>query len=181
MKVKKLHDLIDFSQEIITAEKSYNYQPQLTERLDNFLSDFSETTLLEIVLWKTNRYPTITQEIIDDINNIRKDYSEDKAGLLLKKLLELKGFDLPMASTVLRFAVPTKLQIIDQRVYRFITKDEDYLKIPYNIDQKINLYFKYIKRLHKICSEMTIPFSKSDRILYQLDKIHNKDIPLKTS
>ena len=181
MKIKKLHDLNDLSQEIITAEKSYNYQPQLTKRLDNYLSDFSETTLLEIVLWKTNRYPTITQEIIDEINKIRKDYSEDKARLLLKKLLELKGFDLPMASTVLRFAVPTQLQIIDQRVYRFITKNEDYLKIPYNIDQKINLYFKYIQRLHEICSEIAIPFSKSDRILYQLDKIHNKNIPLKTS
>ena len=41
-----------------------------------------------------------------------------------KEILERKGFDFPMASTVLRFAVPDRLQIIDQRVYRFITEEE---------------------------------------------------------
>jgi len=85
-----------------------------------------------------------------------------------------------MASTVLRFAVPDQLQIIDQRVYRFIT-EEDCLKIPYNIDQKIKLYFNYIDQLKSICQQKNIPFFKADRVLYQLDKIHNKDIRLKTS
>ena len=93
----------------------------------------------------------------------------------------MKGYDLPMASTVLRFAVPDELQIIDQRVYRFIKLDKECLNIPYNIDKKVDLYFDYIKQLKIICKDYEIPFSKADRLLYQLDKIYNKDIRLKTS
>jgi len=178
--MKKLKDLTDLIESFSKADTEYNYQPQLTKKLDSHSGDFSEQTLLEIALWKTNRYPTISQDFLDDINDLRKDYSEDKARKLLRKLLELKGFDLPMASTVLRFAVPDKLQIIDQRVYRFIT-EEDYLKIPYNIEQKIMLYFNYINQLKSICQQKNIPFFKADRVLYQLDKIHNKEIRLKTS
>jgi thermostable 8-oxoguanine DNA glycosylase len=178
--MKKLQDLSDLTAAFITADKEYSYQTHLTQKLDSHSGDFSETTLLEIALWKTNRYPTTTQDLLDDINDLRKIYSEQRARNLLLKLLDLKGFDLPMASTVLRFAVPDQLQIIDQRVYRFIT-DKDCLKIPYNVDQKVDLYFNYIERLKNICNDYDIPFSKADRILYQLDKIHNKDIRLKTS
>lgn len=164
------------------ARKSYKYQPLLTEKLDQHEDDFSEMTLLEIVLWKTNRYPMISQDLIDDINDLKKIYSEEKAKALLRKMLnkERKGFDLPMASTVLRFAVPKELQIIDQRVYRFIT-DEPYLKIPYNVEEKITLYFKYIKKLKEVADQMGVKFEESDRILYQLDKDHNGEISLKTS
>lgn len=180
--MKKLQDLSDLTSAFAKADEDYKYQPKLTEKLDKHSGDFSEQTLLEIALWKTNRYPTITQDLLDDINDLRKNYSEEKARKLLRKLLEkeMKGFDLPMASTVLRFAVPEHLQIIDQRVYRFITQ-EDCLKIPYNIQEKIKLYFNYIEQLKSICQEKNIPFFKADRILYQLDKIHNKDIRLKTS
>jgi thermostable 8-oxoguanine DNA glycosylase len=179
--MKKLQDIYNFTEAFIKADKEYNYQPQLTEKLDNLIGDFSEITLLEIALWKTNRYPTITQDLLYDINDLRKTYSYQKARDLLRKLVKLKGFDLPMASTVLRFAVPDMLQIIDQRVYRFITPDEDYLKIPYNIEQKLDLYFNYIDRLKNACRIYSIPFAKADRILYQLDKIYNKGIRLKTS
>lgn len=178
--MKKLNDLTDLTEAFSKAETEYNYQPQLTKKLDSHSGDFSEQTVLEIALWKTNRYPTISQDLLDDINDLRKGYSEDKARELLRKLLELKGFDLPMASTVLRFAVPDQLQIIDQRVYCFIT-EEDCLKIPYNIEQKIELYFNYIDQLKSICQQKNIPFFKADRVLYQLDKIYNKDIRLKTS
>ena len=181
--MKKLNNLSNLTEAFNQADKEYKYQPQLTKKLDAHSGDFSEQTLLEIALWKTNRYPTISQDLLNDINDLRKNYSEEKARNLLQKLLqrEMKGFDLPMASTVLRFAVPDKLQIIDQRVYRFITPDKDCLNIPYNIEKKIDLYFDYIERLKKICKDFDIPFSKADRILYQLDKIHNKNIRLKTS
>ena len=181
--MKKLQDLSDLTEAFNQADTEYKYQPQLTKKLDNHSGDFSEQTLLEIALWKTNRYPTISQDLLNDINCLRKNYSEEKARNLLRHLLqkEMKGFDLHMASTVLRFAVPGKLQIIDQRVYRFITPDKDCLDIPYNIENKIDLYFDYIERLKKICKDFGIPFSKADRILYQLDKTHNKNIPLKTS
>jgi len=111
---------------------------------------------------------------------LRKDYTEEKMVSLLRSLLDLKGFDLPMASTVLRFACPDNLQIIDQRVYRFITPDQESLKIPHNHEEKIKLYLDYLERLRLVCKEYNIPFNKSDRILYQLDKTENKDIKLIT-
>jgi thermostable 8-oxoguanine DNA glycosylase len=86
-----------------------------------------------------------------------------------------------MASTVLRFAVPDKLPIIDQRVYRFITPNENSLKIPHQIEQKIDLYFNYVNRLRSICTQHQIDFKKADRVLYQADKVLNKQIPLRTS
>lgn len=180
--MNKLYDLSNLKEALEKARKDYKYQKKLTDKLDNHSGDFSEQTLLEIALWKTNRYPTITQDLLEDINDLRKNYSEEKASNLLRKLLqkEMKGFNLPMASTVLRFAVPNKLQIIDQRVYRFIT-NKDCLKIPNNIDEKIELYFNYIKQLKKICTDYNIPFLEADRLLYQLDKKLNKKFPLKSS
>lgn len=84
-----------------------------------------------------------------------------------------------MASTVLRFACPNELQIIDQRVYRFITKDADVFKKPYSDEKKVEMYFDYIEQLGKVCKSYGIPFSQSDRILYQLDKKYNGDIPIR--
>lgn len=179
MKLKKIDDISDIQNEIIEAEKKYNYQSDLTQKLDNLTDDFTDKTLLEIVLWKTNRYPKITTEVIILINDLRKNYSEQKARELLRKLLnkEMKGFDLPMASTVLRFAVPTEFQIIDQRVYRLIM-EQDTLKIPYNIDKKIELYFDYLSQLKKTCQQLKISFPLADRILYKIDKEHNKNYNL---
>jgi thermostable 8-oxoguanine DNA glycosylase len=170
---------IDLENLISKADKNYKFQLYLTQKLDNHRGDFTEMTLLEIVLWKTNRYPDITIEILDDINNLRQKFSTEKAKILLRKLLSLKGFDLPMASTVLRFACPDHLQIIDQRVYRFITEGVDDFKKPYNDALKVEMYFSYIEKLKDVCIKYKIPFNKADRIIYQLDKELNADHPIK--
>lgn len=179
---KLLNPSLEWTIKLKEAEVQYSFQSKLTEKLDSHNGDFTEQTLLEIVLWKVNRYPTITDDLLNDINDLRKDFSLEKSKKLLMKLLqkEYKGFDLPMASTVLRFACPEHFQIIDQRVYRLITVDEDSLKIPYNIDKKIELYFNYIEKLKSICNEFNIPFRIVDRVLYQLDKNVNKDFGLTT-
>ncbi len=178
--MKKISDsnLVE-EKKIAQAKSEYKFQEKLTTKLDTIVGDFSEMTLLEIVLWKMNRYPELTTEIIDEINLLRKSYSLAHSKVLLRKLLALKGFDLPMASTVLRFASPEYHQIIDQRVYRFITPEHDELKIPYNKDEKVNFYFIYLENLRKVCKDYNIPFKESDRIIYQLDKIHNSEIPIK--
>jgi thermostable 8-oxoguanine DNA glycosylase len=95
----------------------------------------------------------------------------------LTHLLKLKGFDLPMASTVLRFACPCELQILDKRVYRLIMPDNE-LKIPYAKEKKVEMYFDYIDKLKNISELCNIPFEKSDRIFYQLDKDLNSEIPI---
>lgn len=176
---KIFSDDLNWDELINEADKDYMFQPDLTKKLDNHIGDFTETTLLEIVLWKTNRYPAFTTSVLDEINNLRKSFTIDKAKQLLKKLLRLKGFDLPMASTVLRFACPDHLQIIDQRVYRFITADIHAFKKPYNDDRKIEMYFDYLERLKEVCVKYNIPFYKADRIIYQLDKKLNAEHAIK--
>lgn len=106
-----LQDLVNLSQELVIADIEYKYQSQLTKKLDTHSGNsgyFSVQTLLAITLRKTNRYPTISQELLDDMNDLGKECNKYKTKKLLRKLLRLKDFDLPMASTVLRFAVPKK-------------------------------------------------------------------------
>ena len=179
-KINKIYqEGLDLDRLIPVAEKNYKFQPQLTPKLDNHKGDYTETTLLEIILWKTNRYPELPEGLLKEINELRQEFTEVKARVLLRRLLTLKGFDLPMASTVLRFACPDELQIIDQRVYRFIVDGADTFKKPYNDEVKIEMYFKYLQRLKQVCDQYKIPFSKSDRIIYQLDKELNAEHPIK--
>ena len=176
--MKKIYDTLIDSSIIEEAGKSYKFQSALTIKLDNQVTDFTETTILEIVLWKTNRYPDYNNDLLHSINDLKNNYSIEKAKSVLRTLLNSKGFDLPMASTLLRFACPEQLQIIDQRVYRFIMPNDITLKIPYNIEKKIELYFDYIEYLKIICQKYNIPFRLSDRILYQLDKEINSKFPI---
>lgn len=176
--LKKIFDDQNNSLDFINkTESDYSFQKVLTKELDFIESDSNEMTMLKIILWKTNRYPELKPDTLKIINELRTSYTLDKARTALFHLLELKGFDLPMASTVLRFACPNELQIIDKWVYRFIMP-EDKLKIPYNKTEKVELYFKYIEELKMISRKYNIPFHKSDRILYQLDKNLNTNIPI---
>lgn len=159
------------------AELDYKFQLELTQELDKKIDDFDELTFLKIVLWKTNRYPILESDFINVINDLRKNYTEQKARSALRHLLNLKGFDLPMASAVLRFACPNELQIIDKRVYRMIMP-ENKLKIPLSTERKVHVYFEYIEKLKHVALECNIPFHRSDRILYQLDKNVNYQIPI---
>jgi len=79
-----------------------------------------------------------------------------------------------MASTILRFINPSVFQIIDDRAYRVLFDGEaKYPTKPVKITDKyintsIDIYFKYLNELHRVCSE-ELPFEFADRILYKLD------------
>ena len=88
---------------------------------------------------------------------------------------------MPMASTYLRFKNPDLFQIIDQRVYRVIYGKE--LKLPgsynrANCEEIVSIYFQYLHDLRAKCKELDIPFSQSDRILFNVDSNINKGISL---
>ena len=176
--LKKIFEVQNRTPELLEkAQSNYVFQEELTKQLDAKTDDFDEVTLLKIILWKTNRYPRLEPNTIYIINELRWNYSIDKAKKALSHLLELKGFDLPMASTVLRFACPHELQIIDKRVYRLIMPENE-LKIPYAKEKKIEMYFDYIEKLKNISKECNVPFEKSDRVFYQLDKDLNSEISI---
>ncbi|MCU7619121.1 hypothetical protein NZ698_18230 [Chryseobacterium sp. PBS4-4] len=155
-------------QELLDELPDFKYQKELTEKLDAKKDDFTYETILEIVLWKTNRFPEINDDLILKINELRKGYNENLSDYILMQLLDSRGFDLPMASTFLRFISPNYFQIIDQRVYRILYGQN--LKIPFSKPKKIQLYKKYLTDLKESCITYNIPFSESDRILYLLDK-----------
>lgn len=179
MPIKKIEN----GRELLQEDFKYDYNPELTKELDEKNEDFNQNTINIITLWKVNRYPYLTEDIIRALNKIRNDteYKQEHRDLLLR-LLDCKGLQLPMASTFLRFRNPRLFQIIDQRVYRLLTGTE--LSLPiYNSEKNkkkiCEIYFEYLEALKTKCTELEIPFEKSDRILYNADRRINKDIKLK--
>ncbi|WHI45965.1 hypothetical protein [Microbulbifer sp. VAAF005] len=155
----------------------YNYNPVLTEELDNLDPEcLNNETFFKIVLWKLNRFPYISGDLINtlkEVSNIEPGQHE-QAREIIRSLLKTSGIALPMASTVLRFLNPRAFQIIDDRAYRVLFPgDPKYPTKPLKItegylNKSINIYFNYIDRIHEISSD-TLPFEDADRILYQLD------------
>lgn len=170
---------------LIDADKKYNYQSELTAKLDSGIELFDQETINEIVLWKVNRYATVKGEALRLINNIHSkttELDEDLTRNVLMALLQIKGIQLPMASTILRFRNKNIYQIIDQRVYRIIYQDRRLKLKSYpsdkNLNDQIELYLQYLKDLRTACKHLNIPFFLSDRILFMADRRVNKDIPL---
>ena len=173
--MKTIND-IEITKEHLTNEK-YNFQSELTEKLDLISSDFDQGIVNQIVLWKVNRYAEIDNETLSLINEIDRNdnfINESLTVNILENLLATKGIQLAMASTILRFKNPNVYQIIDQRVYRFIY-GENIPKYFSSIEKQVQLYLDYLQILKNICQEKQINFEQSDRILYQLDKEFNED------
>ncbi|WP_428088096.1 type II toxin-antitoxin system HicA family toxin [Candidatus Thioglobus sp.] len=171
-------------EDLISEDNDFNYQPELTKLIDEYDDDFSQATINEITLWKVNRYPIVNKEVLNSLNKIKKSdekYDLEELKLLVKKLLECHGVQMPMASTYLRFKNPSLFQIIDQRVYRILYGEK--MKLPSSYNEKnrnkiVDIYFKYLSDLKKLCTTLEIDFEQSDRILYNTDKRINKKIKL---
>jgi len=161
--------------------KDYRFQSVLTTKLDkhNFKT-LDRETFYEIVLWKLNRFPIVTEDLLRRLSALKKikPGNHRKSETLLIELLNCEGIALPMASTILRFINPKAFQIIDDRVYRVIMNGgRKYPNKPAKrtgkgfelyLNQSVKTYFNYLDRLHEVCHEK-LPFEKSDRILYLLD------------
>ncbi len=140
---------------------------------------FDRNIINTIALWKVNRYPYLSQTVIERLNDIAEDreYNPEKHKEILIMLLDSKGVRLPMASTFLRFRNPSLFQIIDQRAYRVLTGEELHLPVGGSRearDKSCAIYFSYLSLLREKCIELDIPFEQADRILYNADKRINK-------
>ena len=163
----------------------YKYQPELTKKLDEIDgANLDELTLMEMVLWKVNRYPQIAPSLMIELKGVvgLEPKEHRKAAAVLSALLNCHGIRLPMASTLLRFLNPQVFQIIDNRVFRVIfphrcsypDKPTSKAKLKTYVSESISIYFEYLDELHKHASE-NLPFYQADRILYVLDrKLNNK-------
>lgn len=169
-----------FDKKVDWKDFKFNYQSNLTEKLDNIKDSFDQATIDQIVLWKVNRYAELNDETLSLLNKIEisdKQLNNDLTKEVLRKLLDTKGIRLPMASTILRFKNPNLYQIIDQRAYRVIYNSN--LALPSNIDEQIEIYLSYLTKVRSVCQQFDIDFNKADRMLYWADKEINKDKKIK--
>src|SRR4051794_35320501 len=105
-KMRKRSTMPPNAVQLNAALKRYKYQPELTLKLDSIRTrDFSPETLYEIVLWKIGRFPELAPDVLTAVNKLQDLAFEDlqSARPVLERLLRVKGIQLPMASTILRF------------------------------------------------------------------------------
>ena len=178
----------EYEMEVLNYKtKGFDYQKELTKKLDKTKSQFNQELLNEIVLWKVNRYALFNSTLINEINTISswKVLNEEKTHEILTSLLKTKGVQLAMASTILRFRNPNIFQIIDQRAYRVIEGSP--LKLSQinetsrdtTINKQIKIYIDYLKKIKKECKKLDIDFDDADRVLYIIDKNINKSVKIK--
>lgn len=59
----------------------YNYQPDLTRKLDSILKQTFEQSLAnEIVLWRINRYASLSHSTLTALNGLEKNRSGQTQG-----------------------------------------------------------------------------------------------------
>ena len=74
-------------------QASFNYQPKLTQVLDQLNENFDQDIINKIVLWKVNRYAEIPDFILEKINRIEKGSDKLDVDLtkdILTELLNVK-------------------------------------------------------------------------------------------
>jgi hypothetical protein len=168
-------------------KEGFNLTSYLDKKVENI--NFDQGLINEIVLWKINRYLTVSQadwlkdfNDLKDIDEIEIEPNKSKIKAILKKMLSTHMIQLPMASTLLRFRNPKNFQIIDERTFRLIFGTNATVRKIYNssnADKRIDLYFDYLRQLKEKCKNKGIPFFESDRLLYQFDKEENGDFKKK--
>lgn len=163
----------DFAGDLNNFLSRYEYQPALTERLDNIGNlDFTQRLIDEIVLWKVNRYVAANEELLSKLNRIGALSTGEhrQGGEALNSLLQTHGVDLAMASAILRFRNPRVFQVIDQHAYRAIYGRGYPLYASTPASRKIAVYFDYLDKLIELCSTRGLEFRTVDRLLYVFDK-----------
>lgn len=169
MTYKKSELLINYDKDV------YDF----TESLESKLSEkenITEADIHEVMLWKLSRFPNydgkpINGNIISIFNQLKTIKSitkknEECCKDKIKTLLDVKGFQLPMVSTILFFINPEVFQIIDKRANRIVMGNSNEYSENFK-NNSVDYYLKYLEKLHELEEEN---FSKSGQIFYQLDK-----------
>ncbi|GAB4490334.1 MAG: hypothetical protein OHK006_23070 [Thermodesulfovibrionales bacterium] len=169
----------DFDGDLSAFLSLYKYQPELTIHLDNLdNASIDQAKINEIVLWKVNRYVTLGEDAIAQLKKLQTlrtgEYAKGRE--MLKLLLGIKGVDLPMASTILRFINPKVYQIIDRHAYRAVYDKNYPLYHSTPVEKKMAVYFDYLADLLNLCQKKGLIFATVDRLLYIFDKQQNGNL-----
>ncbi|GEP45867.1 hypothetical protein [Brevifollis gellanilyticus] len=171
----------DFDGNLRAFMAKYKAYPSLTRQLDHFVGPFNAEVINCIVLWKLSRFVDLPAPLLAELDGVRQLEvgQHAQAAELATDLQRVKGVQLAMASTFLRFANPEVFQIIDRHAYRAVygTDLSKALKAHRTVGAKTQLYFTYLDALRQLCTEKHLPFRDADRILFEFDKQENP--PLK--
>jgi len=146
----------DFKGDLADFLREYNYQSDLTKRLDDLADlNFTRELINEIVLWKVNRFVSLEKGLLDRLDALKtlKAGAHRQADSVVESLLTVHGIDLPMASTFLRFRNPKVFQIIDRHAYRALYGKDYPLYVHRPTGRKLKIYFSYLDRLRSLCVE----------------------------
>ena len=158
----------------------YKYQKNLTAHLDSIEElQFTQALVNEIVLWKNNKFAQLDDELMRRIETVKGLHLGEhrSAESLIDSLLIVRGVDIAMASTLLRFRNPSVFQIIDRHAYRAVYGSRLPLISSRSRKRKIDVYFDYLDALIELCGQKKVRFETIDRVLYQFDKDINGKLP----
>ena len=71
---------------ILDSDYEYEYQLELTKKLDSDTTDYSQSRLNEIVLWKVNRYAKFDDKVISELNSISSNQEQIDLGKTRRSL-----------------------------------------------------------------------------------------------
>ena len=121
----------------------------------------------DFLMIRNFKLQNLTTEDGTNIEKISKEAfklaKEDKIKESIRRLLELNGVAIPIASTILAMKYPERFAIIDKRVIKALRKNEwlkDYLKSP-------EIYEKYLLVMRNLAKEKGISLRKLERGLFE--------------
>ena len=161
----------------------FKYLPETTKQLDALHNqNLTMENIFQITAWKIDRYPEISDNVLNQLNELKTLAEIDKnlTERVLTELLSKHGIGLPVASAFLRFINPKVYQIIDVRAYRAAfdyNPERSYVNVKH--ETQIEVYLRYLERLRSIdeTSEngyhgYRVAFENLDRFLYDFDKFN---------
>ena len=188
-------------------ETYFNIIRSVLNNKENQYSNYIDFSLMNeinwIALWKTNRIIELDKDTRDKLLKLKNGECllDKEIEELLQSMLNCKGIQIAMASTILHFYRPDLFPIIDKRAWRAIhnivnEKGEISLSndkkpqcnefewdgIPFEksvssrTDKKIRQYLNYIKICKHLSEKLKIKFEEIDQFLYEIDKLTEADI-----
>jgi hypothetical protein len=154
----------EFNGDLSEFLSQYSYQNDLTPKLDAIAEvAFTQELVNEIVLWKVNRFVRLSEDLLRKIDAVKglAPGEHRNAEALIDSLLRVRGVDLPMATTLLRFRNPSVFQIIDGHAYRAVYRKKFPLHTPSPPQRKIRVYFDYVDELIELCGRKALKLRPS--------------------
>lgn len=180
MSLKKIYGDID---ELITKELSSYKEHSGTASLIAKYKDLKSKKILpknafmEIAKLKShrpkNRYDKNEQSELDDVAEIIFDSSKNEKEII-KKLCELNGVRIPVASEILMITDPQNYAVIDIRVWKVLYKYELVNENEKGKNFTVKQWEKYLEEIRKLAKKYCVTARDIERTIFNHHSKNNK-------